>query len=191
MAGFGEYTIFAAVYHIPPPVSKIKLERMAIFDKKGRLVESMSGGTLDEYEGRFSRKMARQVIAGDYQFFGYPVTEEDVQLVPVDEVERIERGARMGGFQIYVYAERVRAEQTLYLKGIYRLDMGERAFPETRMMDFIHTEGNETHEALQALVSNYIKQRFGYDVEPGEIHFMGKRLRRRFEKLTEDYDLRP
>jgi hypothetical protein len=131
------------------------------------------------------------VIAGDYQFFGYPVTEEDVQLVPIEEVERIERGARMGGFQIYVYAERVRAEQTLYLKGIYRLDMGERAFPETRMMDFIHTEGNETHEALQALVSNYIKQRFGYDVEPGEIHFMGKRLRRRFEKLTEEYDLRP
>jgi hypothetical protein len=90
-----------------------------------------------------------------------------------------------------VYAERVSAEQTLYLKGIYRLDMGERAFPETRIMDFIHTEGNETHEALQGLVSNYIKQRFGYDVEPWEVHFMGKRLRRRFEKLTEDYDLRP
>jgi hypothetical protein len=28
-------------------------------------------------------------------------------------------------------------------------------------------------------------------LEPDEIHFMGKRLRRRFEKLTEEYDLRP
>jgi hypothetical protein len=97
MAKPGDYRILAAVYHIPPPVSKIKLERMAIFDKKGRLVESMSGGTLDEYEGRFSRKMAREVIAADYQFFGYPVTGDDVQLVPVEVVERIERRARMGG----------------------------------------------------------------------------------------------
>jgi hypothetical protein len=33
-------------------------------------------------------------------------------------------------------------------------------------------------------------QRLGYDVEPGGIHFMGKRLRRGFEKLTEECDLR-
>jgi hypothetical protein len=32
---------------------------------------------------------------------------------------------------------------------------------------------------------------FGYDAEPGEIHFMGKRASRMFEKLAGEYDLRP
>src|ERR1700733_6389743 len=70
--------------------------------------------------------------------------------------------------------------------GISTISRGDRLLKVQGGKYLVHTEGNETHEALQPLVSNHIKQRFGYDVEPGEIHFRGKRLRRRFEKLTEE-----
>jgi hypothetical protein len=191
LAKQGDYKVFAAVYHIPPPDAKIKLERMAIFDKKGRFIEGRLGGTLDWYEGRYSKKMARQVVAADYEVIGYAVTEKDVELVSAEEVERLEEHAKQGGFQIHVFAKNVPAEKTLYLEGIYRLDNAVRASPETRVMDFIQTQGDEREEGLKALVSTYLKQRFDYDVEPEEIFFLNGKGRKAFEKMTEEYDLRP
>ncbi len=57
-------------------------------------------------------------------------------------------------------------------------------------MDFIQTEGNETEQRLKALLSSYLKQRFDYEVEPGEIFFIDKKGKKKFEKMTEEYDLR-
>ena len=185
LARGSRYTVYASVYHIPPPERRLKAPEIAVFDQKGRLVLVTGGGTVGEYSGRFTKSEARSVIAsylnvlhGDFFAAG------DIRIVPNEEVQRLVKRGRRGGFHVFIHAEDVPNEKSLYLKAIFLLELGNRVWPESKTIDIVRTQGNEDENGLKQLISKHLQKTRKYYVEPQEIHFITERQRAKYEALT-------
>jgi hypothetical protein len=172
------YTIYASVWHIPPPNGKIKASEIAVFDAKGRFVHGFIGGNLDWYEtGRFSKKMARQAVAS-YINMAWEVdllSEKDVKLVQDEEVQERVKNAPAGGLQYYVAGEHVPEEKAFYLKAIYskhRAESDEVALPERESPDIVKTTGDTDELGLKLSIAQYFKDAYEWFAEPDEIHLV-------------------
>ena len=185
MARGSLYSVYASVYHIPPPERRLKAPEIAVFDRKGRLVLVTGGGTVGEYSGRFTKSEARSVIASYLNVLhGDFFAAADIRIVPNEEVQRLVKRGRRGGFHVFVHAENVPNEKSLYLKAIFLLELGNTVWPESRTIEIVRTQGNEDENGLKQLISKHLQKTRKYYVEPQEIHFITERQRAKYEALT-------
>ncbi len=84
------YAVYASVWHIPPPVAKVKSSQIGVFDRKGRLVGEFGEGTIHWYDGRYSKKVARNAVAGylNGEWQESVFSEDNVVLASDEEVDR-------------------------------------------------------------------------------------------------------
>ena len=185
LARSSRYTVYASVYHIPPPERSLKAPEIAVFDQKGRLVLVTGGGTVGEYSGRFTRNEARSVIASYLNVLhGVFFAAADIHIVANKEVQRLVKRGRRGGFHVFVHAENVPNEKSLYLKAIFLFELGNTVWPESRTIDIVRTQGNEDESGLKRLISKHLQKTRKYYVDPEEIHFITEKKRAKYEALT-------
>ena len=180
------YKVYASVYPRPPPSRQIRSLAVAIFDQKGRLVQSLGSDMfLGEYGHHFTKTQARIGVESMLEAeFGISMEEGDVNIVTEKEVERLIKKAKRGGFHVYVSAENVPSERALYLKAIYRLELGNRVWPEKETMEIIRTVGNEDEAGLKKLVADYLWRAYRYSLETDEIHFVTQKELQKLRSLT-------
>jgi len=185
LARSSRYTVYASVYHIPPPERRLKAPEIAVFDQKGRLVLVTGGGTVGEYSGRFTRNEARSVTASYLNVLhGVFFAAADIHIVANKEVQRLVKRGRRGGFHVFVHAENVPNEKSLYLKAIFLFELGNTVWPESRTIDIVRTQGNEDESGLKRLISKHLQKTRKYYVDPEEIHFITEKKRAKYEALT-------
>ena len=85
---------------------------------------------------------------------------------------------------MYVSAENVPFERALYLKAIYRLELGNRVWPEKETMEIIRTVGNEDEAGLKKLVADHLRRAYRYSLETDEIHFVTQKELQKLRSLT-------
>ncbi len=180
------YTVYAAVYPRPPPSRQMRTLELAIFDRKGRLVESLGKDAfVGEYGHHFTKNQARIGIASILQAdYGIELTERNVHVVTETKVMSLIENAKRGGFHVFLRTEHVPDERALYVRAIYRLDIGNKAWPVRESMDMIRTKGNEDEQAVKRLLVKYLSKTYGYSIESDEIHFMTEKERKKFETLV-------
>src|SRR5207249_8719979 len=143
------------------------------------------GGTVGEYSGRFTKKEARSVVASYLNaFHGDFFGAQDIHIVGNKEVHRLVERGRRGGFHVFVHAENVPAERSLYLKAIYLLELGNKVWPDSKTMEIVRTQGNEDENGLKRLICKHLQKTRKYYVEPGEIHFITEKELAKYEALT-------
>jgi hypothetical protein len=179
------YTVYASVYHLPPPNQIVKADYVLVFDQKKRLVASLGGGTVGRYGGRYSKKRARIAVARHLYGFGVSnISEKDVHIITSNQAKELRAKSKRGGFQVFISIENVPKEKTIYVKAIYLLEFGNRPWKESERFDMIRTSGEDAEDAVKKLISRYLKKRYDYVVEPEEIHFLREKDREKFEALT-------
>jgi len=107
-----QYVVYESIWHIPPPVAKVKSSIIDVFDRKGRLVGEFVGGTMYEYDGRYSKKVGREAVAGylNGEWEENVFTGDEVALTSDEEVERRIEIAPPGGFHVFIAGEHVPKE---------------------------------------------------------------------------------
>jgi hypothetical protein len=182
----GKYTVYASVYNIPPPTAKIKCDCMAVVDLKGRLLYHQTGGNLHWYDGRFSKKMAREVVASclnveweDDSAF----SEKDVRLVDSPEVEEIIERSKSGGFTFYIAVNNTPEERVLQIRAIY-YQLGKSVpRPERESPVLVKTAGEVEEAGIKLRLVLHLKEAYDYLVEPSEIELVSDE---KLEKLRQD-----
>ena len=140
---------------------------------------------LGEYGHHFTKTQARMGVESTLEAeFGISMEEGDVNIVTEKEVDRLIKKAKRGGFHVYVSAENVPSEKALYLKAIYRLELGNRVWPEKETMEIIRTVGNEDEAGLKKLVADYLWRAYRYSLETDEIHFVTQKELQKLRSLT-------
>lgn len=140
---------------------------------------------MGEYGGRWSKKAARHAVAFFVNGFGVSnLKDEDVTLVSYEEARKIAKKSKRGGFQVFISIENVPKEETIYVKAIYLLEFGNTPFKITASLDLIRTSGIEDEIDVMKAIAGYLKHRYGFWVEPEEIHFLKEKDREKFEGLT-------
>jgi hypothetical protein len=159
---------------------------MAVVDLKGRLLYHQDGGNLDWYEGRYSKKMARMVIASylnceweDDDVF----SERDVRLVDGPEVDQVVERSKSGGFTFYIAVNNVPEERVLQIRAIYR-QLGKKvSWPERESPVLVKTAGETEEAGIKWRLAQYLMQAYDYLVEPGEVQLVSDE---KLGKLRED-----
>src|SRR5713101_5043304 len=132
-----------------------------------------------------TKSEARSVIASYLNVLhGDFFAAADIRIVPNDEVQRLVKRGRRGGFHVFVHAENVPNEKSLYLKAIFLLELGNTVWPESRTIEIVRTQGNEDENGLKQLLSKHLLKTHKYYVEPEEIHFITEKERAKYEALT-------
>ena len=168
----GKYVVYASVYNIPPPEAMIMCDRIVVMDSKERLVYDQVGGNIDWYEGRFSKKMARESVASHLNFEWKEdgvFSEKEVRLVRSEEMQRIVGAAKRGGFRFYVLAQNIPEERVLKVMAIYEQLGKSIPWPKRESPVLVRTQGEKDDAGVKAVLARYLGEQYDYQVETDEI----------------------
>ena len=179
LAADGRYIVYASVWHIPPPVAKVKADLIGVLDQRGRLVYEGGGGTIDDYDGRYSKRVAREAVALwlNCEWESNTFTGDEVVLTTTKDVEQHMETSPEGGFHMYVAGRHVPAERTFYLEAIYRRflpNAPEGARPEVERVvpEMVPTHGTTSESDLKRSIALYLSRKYQWYLETDEIHLV-------------------